>query len=63
MYLAVQINNTSYTALIDCGASGYAYVSQKVATDLQLPLTTLSQSITLRGFEGIDSAHQITSFT
>lgn len=59
MYIASRINNASFSALIDCGASGYAYISEDLVRRLALPLTTLKEPIVLRGFENVESPYRI----
>jgi len=64
MFIAAQVNNICVTSFIDCGASGHAFVSKAFAQRLSLPLSSLTNSVPLSGFEGhqIDSLTDFTSF-
>lgn len=52
MYIHGQIENENLTALVDTGASGFAFVSRSLCDRLKLTPLPLASPITLVGFEG-----------
>lgn len=62
MHVNSKINNTSLIALIDTGASGFAFLSQSLCHSLKLSPYALKYPITLVGFDGKQGAqitHQV----
>lgn len=52
MYIQIRIENEDLIALVDTGASGFAFVSESLCKRLNLTQQLLSSSISLTGFEG-----------
>lgn len=52
MYVNIKIKNITLIALIDYGASGFAFLSESVCRKLNLTSDSLDSSIALIGFEG-----------
>ena len=52
MYIHGQVENKNLTALVDTGASGFAFVSRSLCNRLNLKPQPLPSSIALVGFEG-----------
>ncbi|KAI0996376.1 hypothetical protein K3495_g11804 [Podosphaera aphanis] len=59
MYIKAKIGNETLVALIDTGASGFAFVSQSLCHRLLLPSKKLEKPLAVIGFEGRQGA-QIT---
>lgn len=59
MYVNAQINNIPLIALVDTGASGFAFISKSLCDSLKLSLRALQTPINLIGFDG-DRSSQFT---
>ena len=62
MYINARVGNDSLTALVDTGASGFAFISKKICESLCLNPIALKSSVALVGFEGKRSSlvtHQV----
>lgn len=59
MYVKAQTDNTTLITLIDTGASGFAFISERICNQLKLIPSILKSPLALVGFEGKSGA-QIT---
>ena len=56
MYIEVMIRKQNLVALVDTGASGFAFVSQSLVNRLHLNSELLEPPVSLFGFEGINNS-------